>query len=220
MADFSIAIEKTLEYEGGYVDNPNDPGGATNWGITIGVLQSQGSLGDVDGNGAIDKTDVKLMTRDTAIQIYRNLYWKGDNIDSQAIAEKHFDIGVNMGVGTAAKYLQQAAVKCGQTITVDGNIGPKTISAINNCNESMLMSALCDVQENHYWHITLKDIEKNAGSRGWPEEIIEDAILACKVKNLDIAMQCLKQIKALKLKEGRLVFLRGWLKRGSDRFGV
>ena len=82
------------------------------------------------------------------------------------------------------------------------------------------MTALCDVQENHYWYIVQRDLEKNAATRGWPNQLIEDAILACKSKNLDIALQCLKAAKSNRLKEGKLVFLKGWLKRASDRFGV
>lgn len=220
MADFNLAITKTLAYEGGYVDNPNDPGGATNWGITLGVLQAQGSMGDIDGDGDVDKQDVQMMPKEVAMAIYKKTYWNGDDIVSQAIAEKNFDMGVNMGVGTAGKYLQQATVMCGQSIVADGKVGPKTIAAVNACDESALMTALCDIQENHYWYIILRDIEKNGETRGWPPQLIEDAILACKSKNIDIALQCLKVARSNRLKEGKLVFLRGWLKRASDRFGV
>lgn len=220
MADFNLAIDKTLAYEGGYTDNPNDPGGATNWGITLSVLQAQGSLGDIDGDGDVDKEDVKIMPKETAMAIYKETYWNGDDLVSQAIAEKNFDMGVNMGTGTAGKYLQQAAVMCGQSLVADGKVGQKTIAAVNACDESALMTALCDVQENHYWYIVQRDLEKNAATRGWPNQLIEDAILACKSKNLDIALQCLKAAKSNRLKEGKLVFLKGWLKRASDRFGV
>jgi lysozyme family protein len=220
MADFKLAVEKTLAYEGGYTNNINDPGGATNWGITLGVLQEQGTIGDYDGDGDVDKDDVKIMSREAAEDIYHKLYWNGDNIQSQAIAEKYFDMGVNMGTATAAKLLQQALVACGFSISVDGKLGPKTINAINAASENGLMTALCNLQENRYWSIVQNDLEKNAIARNWPEDLAADAIMACKAKNLELALSCLQRAKQSKLREGKLTFLTGWLKRGSDRFGI
>ena len=220
MADFKLAIEKTLAYEGGYTNNINDPGGATNWGITLGVLQEQGTIGDYDNDGDVDKDDVKIMSREAAEEIYKKLYWNGDNIQSQAIAEKNFDMGVNMGTAVAAKLLQQALVACGFSVLADGKLGPKTINAINASSESGLMTALCNLQEIRYWDIVQHDLEKNAAARNWPEELASDAIMACKARNLPIALSCLQRAKQLRLREGKLVFLKGWLKRGGDRFGV
>jgi lysozyme family protein len=88
------AISKTLQYEGGYTNNPHDPGGATNWGITI---------ADARKYWKPDATpeDVKGMPKEVAVDIYRKKYWQVMGCDTRDTGPDFvdFDCGVNSGVG-------------------------------------------------------------------------------------------------------------------------
>lgn len=95
MADFDTAVAITLKNEGGYVNNPNDKGGATNMGIT------QRDMPDID---------IQNLTVDQAKQYYREHFWQSlyDSITDQQAANKLFDMGVLFGVGTAVRLLQSS----------------------------------------------------------------------------------------------------------------
>ena len=94
MANFDKAIERVLINEGGYVNDPNDAGGETKYGIS---------------KRAYPGVDIKNLTTDEAKAIYKKDYWdkiKGDNINSDEIAYEIFDTAVNMGVRTSSKIAQ------------------------------------------------------------------------------------------------------------------
>lgn len=113
--EFKKAVERVLGHEGGYVNDPRDPGGETNWGITIGTARGAGYKGSM-----------KSMSRDQAIDIYEKLYWApiaGDKLPF-AIAFQVFDAAVNHGVGNASRWLQRTV-----GAAEDGKIGPNTIAA-------------------------------------------------------------------------------------------
>ncbi len=113
---FSKLIERVLAHEGGYVDHPADPGGATNWGITERVARAHGYKGHM-----------RNLTRAQAISIYRADYWnrvRGDQLPP-AIAFQVFDAAVNHGAGNAIRWLQRAA-----GVADDGQLGPVTLAAI------------------------------------------------------------------------------------------
>lgn len=221
MADFLPAVNKTLAFEGGYSNDPNDAGGATNFGVTLKVLQGFGEDVDFNHDGVVNAEDVKIMSRDSAIAIYKELYWRGDDIVSQAIAEKHFDIGVNMGVGSAAKLLQKAVLQSGRNINVDGNIGPKSLELINSIDEVELMTNLCDVQESYYWSIVQSNIEKKAASvYKWPTTYIANSLYAVSCKNVDLCKNIVASLRGLRLPLGNISFISGWTRRARDRFGI
>ncbi|MEM7197149.1 MAG: glycosyl hydrolase 108 family protein [Pseudomonadota bacterium] len=144
MADFQSAIAKTLAHEGGFVDDPADAGGATNWGISLRFLRAEGDIGDVDGDGDIDANDVRQMTRAEAIEIYRVKFWERYHYADLAgsIGEKLFDLCVNMGPRQAHKILQRALRACGFVVDEDGIIGPNTIRAANETDGTLLLVAL------------------------------------------------------------------------------
>lgn len=110
MAKFEDAIGTILENEGGLVQNPNDPGGLTNFGI------SQKSYPNLD---------IKNLTREQAAEIYQRDFWQFDGVASQPVATKIFDSVVNMG---------HAAIKIAQrlvNVVDDGDWGPNTEKAVN-----------------------------------------------------------------------------------------
>lgn len=105
-----------MGHEGGYVNNPKDPGGETNWGITLTTARANGYTGSM-----------RSLTRDQAKAIYAKAFWeraKCDNYDS-AIAFQLFDAAVNHGIGNAIRMLQRAV----KTLD-DGVVGAFTLGAI------------------------------------------------------------------------------------------
>lgn len=132
MRAITEAIESTIGKEGGYSNNPLDPGGETIWGITIKVARANGYHGPM-----------KDMPRSTAVEIYRRVYFVAPGFEavasvSTAIAEELFDTGVNMGVGVPSKFIQRCLNVLNQShksilfpeLVVDGAVGPATVSAL------------------------------------------------------------------------------------------
>ena len=157
MSDFKIAVIFTLKNEGGYSDDVDDPGGATNFGIT---------QNDMPG------VDMKKITQDQAVQYYAQHYWKPlySQIEDQDVASKLFDMGVLFGVGTAVKNLQQALTS-GFAITVDGSFGPETLSAINQADGSSLLSAYKTLLVSHAFAIATAKPETRKFVAGWGRRI-------------------------------------------------
>ena len=152
-------INKIIEVEGGYVNDPADSGGETNYGITIRVARSYGYTGAM-----ID------LPRQTAFDIYADRYWGavcGDQLQelSESICEEVVDTSVNMGPGRAGKFLQRSLnvlnnrTKLYPDLKVDGQIGRNTIKALKLYlkyrDESALNKALNSLQGAFY--ITLAE---------------------------------------------------------------
>lgn len=127
MARFDVAILLVLAHEGGYVNDPDDPGGETNYGI------SKRSYPDVD---------ITNLTQAQAIEIYRRDFWDKtwDAIESQEVATALLDASVNMGRMAAVKLLQKAANRIyhREMLVVDGVFGRKTLDAVNVASEDVL----------------------------------------------------------------------------------
>ena len=117
MKSFNEIIEKVLEHEGGYVNDPKDLGGETKYGITKRFYPD---------------VDIKNLTIEQATEIYKKDYWDKNRVESlpQNLWHIYFDMCVNMGKRTAVKVLQRAAVNKGRDIEVDGGLGPMTIGAL------------------------------------------------------------------------------------------
>ena len=121
MAGFEHALSVILKHEGGYVDHPSDPGGATNLGVTKATWE--GWVGH-----SVTKDDIRALTVAQVTPLYRKNYWdavKGDDLPP-ALALCVFDVAVNSGPSRAAKFLQ-GIVGTSQ----DGKIGPATLAAVS-----------------------------------------------------------------------------------------
>lgn len=123
-------IDPLLAREGGYVDHPDDRGGETCWGITVSVARDCGYDGPMQD-----------LPRAVASRIYQLHYWTRPKLDlvaalAPAVAAEMFDTGVNMGPAVAARFLQRALnamnrrAKDWPDVTVDGQIGPATLRAL------------------------------------------------------------------------------------------
>ena len=114
--------------EGGYVNDPDDPGGATNFGVTIHTMRHLGL--DLTRDGKVNAADVRALTRPQAVDIFINHYFKGPRVADlpEAIHATVFDMYVNAGAN-AVRILQRLLVEMGHAIGVDGGIGPQTANA-------------------------------------------------------------------------------------------
>ncbi len=117
--------EAIVSREGGYVNDPDDPGGATNHGVTIHTMRRLGI--DIDGDGDIDAEDVRGLPFEVAVEIFEKHYYHQPRINllPEALQPSVFDMQVNAG-SNAVKILQQLLADMGYDISVDGAIGPQT----------------------------------------------------------------------------------------------
>lgn len=163
---FKKAVNDVIHHEGGYNDIKEDLGGATNWGVSLRFLESQGL--DIDGDGDVDWEDVAAMTRDQAEDIYHQYFWKNeyDRIGG-VVAMKVFDMGVNMGTRRAHKRLQEACNYFGSGLLVDGMVGVKTINMIRQIDLVLLLHQICFEQARYYAEITVRRPQNLKFLRGW-----------------------------------------------------
>jgi lysozyme family protein len=138
MGEFDRALAKVLVHEGGYVNHPKDPGGATNQGITQRVYD------DYRKTMGLKAMPVSKLTNAERDSIYRARYWaliKGDSLPA-GVSYVVFDGAVNSGVSQSVKWLQRAL-----GVPADGVIGPQTINAARaHENHDALVRKICDLR--------------------------------------------------------------------------
>lgn len=164
-ANFDKALAAVLVHEGGYVNHPKDPGGATNKGITQKVYSDWRFAHDLPSRSVKDITDAEVMA------IYKHLYWdaiKGDELPA-GVDYAAFDFAVNSGVSRAARYLQEAA-----GVNVDGQIGPVTLAAIKARPAQDMIAALCDARMGFLKRLSTFD----TFGRGWSRRVAEVEVRA------------------------------------------
>ena len=164
MAEFAPAAAITLVHEGGFYHNPAT-GEYANLGITLATLRSLGILKTTGPALQSDIDFVKSLTEDEAKDIYRLEYWDKLNLDhlnSQDVANKVFDLAVNMGVVTAARFLQAA---CG--VPVDGIVGAQTIGAANAGDQVALLGSIRARAANRYRDIAAENPNLAPNLPGW-----------------------------------------------------
>lgn len=161
MARFDLAVENLLKFEGDYSDNPNDSGGATKFGVSLKWYRST-----VDSQATVET--IKHLTKTRAIELYQDYFWRYDAILDQAVAEKIFNMAVNMGSGTAHRIIQQAAeYVSNKFLSLDGVLGPKSIAAINSCDPDALLSELRARMVVRYAEIVLQNPSQKIFLLGW-----------------------------------------------------
>jgi lysozyme family protein len=173
---FEKAVAAVLKHEGGYVNDPRDRGGETNFGITR-------AAADANGFG----NPLSSMTRRDAEEIYRRAYWNKCGLDGvdqvdEGTAEKLFDIAVNMGIGTAGQFLQRALNLLNRNqsmfadLKVDGQLGPGTVDALHKLQAEdlpVLRALLTAYQGRRYIDIIEHDSTQERFTRGWINRLRE-----------------------------------------------
>lgn len=164
MSDFTKAVNYTLGIECGFVDNPLDSGGATNWGITCLELSTfRGHMASTE--------EVKNLTRDEAISIYEKFYWnflRLGEVKSDMIATAIFDIAVNRGTSAAARYAQTVA-----KIHVDSIMGDGSLRAINLLDEDTFIMDFIHVVKRGYVNICRNNATQLEFLDGWLERVLK-----------------------------------------------
>lgn len=145
--------EDIVAREGGFVNDPDDPGGATNHGVTLGTLQRLRR--DLDGDGQIDVDDVRAVTPRIATDIFVQHYFEGPQIGllPEALWPTVFDMYVNAG-SEAVKILQRLLCDMRIPVTVDGVIGPETAGAAAKALDAApdhLVDAYGIARRNYYY---------------------------------------------------------------------
>ena len=128
MRSVTEIADEIIAREGGYVNDPDDPGGATNFGVTIHTMRRLGL--DLDGDGDVDPADVRRLSRGQARDIYVDHYFRRPGIARlpEVLQASVFDMYVNAGAN-AVRILQRLLGDFGHPATADGVIGPRTVAA-------------------------------------------------------------------------------------------
>ena len=167
MADVNKLAPFILKWEGGFVNDPDDLGGATNMGVTIGAWKSCGY--DKDGDGDIDVDDLHLLTREDVVnRVLKPYYWdrwKADSIQDQSVANILVDWIWASGVH---------GIKIPQDllgVIPDGIVGPKTLAAVNSRNPRELFDQIKIARFDFIEDICRKRPANNKFKRGWMNRI-------------------------------------------------
>lgn len=144
-----------IQHEGGFSDDPMDPGGETKYGLS---------------KRAYPTLDIANITLPQAKAIYFRDYWSCQpygQFASQAAANKTFDLAVNLGHVEAHKLLQRALNDCGEHLVVDGVIGELTICSVNRCDEDLLLEAFRYQARNFYLTLVARRPSSSKFLDGW-----------------------------------------------------
>ena len=147
--------EEIIAREGGFVNDPDDPGGATKYGVTIHTMRRLGL--DLTGDGQVSEADVRALSRENAADIFITHYFERPRIAEipSALQPSLFDMYVNAGAN-AVKILQRLLRDMGFEVSVDGVIGPQTLAAANKAakgNGLALRDAYGVARRNYYFRI-------------------------------------------------------------------
>ena len=186
MLSIDDIVSEALRREGGFVNDPDDTGGATNHGVTIHTLRRLGI--DVDGDGDVDVDDVRKLPQHRAAEIFKEHYYIRPGIAAlpEVLQASVFDMYVNAG-GAAIKILQRLLAKFGYPVAIDGVLGPQTVAATSKAFRvapDHLADAYGISRRNYYYKLADDRVtsrkyarRKDGGKGGWirrAEEFISD----------------------------------------------
>lgn len=168
MAKIELYFPKVLKYEGGFVNDPTDRGGATNMGVTLDTWRSMGY--DKDGDGDIDAYDIKLLSKEDAMMVCKVGYWdrwRADSIKNQSVAETLVEWV--WGSGKWGIIIPQRILG----VVADGRVGIKTITAVNNANQKWLHEKIREAKLKFIHELIENHPEQSKFKKGWLRRINE-----------------------------------------------
>ena len=141
MSIFSDCLAFTLKEEGGFSNNPNDPGGATMCGVTLNVYRAW------KNNQSLTPDDLKNISQQELSDLYSQKYWVPSSCDKLpiGISLSVFDMSVNAGVGRSIRLLQSSIGAIS-----DGSIGPQTLSKVASFDATDVINKLADQHTSFY----------------------------------------------------------------------
>jgi lysozyme family protein len=153
--DVRQIAEEIVAREGGYVNDPDDPGGPTNHGVTIHTLRRLGL--DMTRDGRIDARDVQALSRDQAVEIFLTHFFTGPGIGAlpEPLQPSVFDMYVNAG-SNAVRLLQGLVSEMGFPCDADGVIGPQTLRAVHAAHDAApghIVDAYGIARRNYYYDL-------------------------------------------------------------------
>ena len=165
-AIFKAFLPTILKHEGGFVNNPADPGGATNKGITIGTFQKYG-----ESLLAVEPTleNLKKLTDEQAGLIYEQIYWNklsGEEIKDVQVAYQYVDFYINAG-SNAIRTMQRVLNSLGKPVPVTGIMDRDTLDAINAVNGEQLFNAFRARRIQYYERLVEKKPQMEQFLKGW-----------------------------------------------------
>ena len=164
-ANFPHCLELVLAHEGGFVNDPRDPGGMTNLGVTKRAWEAYAWR-------SVDEATMRGLTPAAVAPFYKTQYWdkvRGDALPS-GVDCAVFDYAVNSGTSRAAKALQQAA-----GVLVDGAIGPATLAAVAKADPVDLVARICNLRQAFLQGLATFD----HFGKGWTRRVSEVRNEAC-----------------------------------------
>lgn len=165
MAKIELLAPTISEWEGGYVNDKLDKGGATNMGITIGTWRSVGY--DKDGDGDIDAKDIKLLNKKDFEAVLKQYWdrWQADKIQNQSVANILVDWV--WGSGKWGIVIPQRVLG----LTADGVAGPKTIAKINSLEQKELFELIFSEREKFLDNIVKNNPSQKRFIKGWKNRL-------------------------------------------------
>ncbi|APE43163.1 peptidoglycan-binding protein [Sulfitobacter alexandrii] len=166
--------EAIVAREGGFVDDPDDPGGATNFGVTIHTMRRLGL--DLNRDGKVDAVDVRSLTQRDAVDIFIRHYFDRPLIGDlpTMLQPSVFDMYVNAGAN-AIRILQGLLTQMGYDVAVDGLLGPQTVGAVQSAmrrGADAFVDAYGIARRNYYFRLadrrpaSRKYARSRAGGKG------------------------------------------------------
>lgn len=167
-SSYDSALARLLQHEGGYTNHPSDPGGPTNFGITI---HDYRKYVKPDATAA----DVKAMTLDEAKRIYRTKYWDAQRCDDLPAGVDYavFDYGVNSGIGRSGKVLR----RCLDLPDDSSVVNDRVVAAVAGADAKALVAAICDERLRFLQRLKTWDVF----GKGWGRRVAE-------VKSVSLAL--------------------------------
>jgi len=156
-SNFAACLELVLKEEGGYVNNPNDPGGMTNLGVTKRAWESWVQK-------TVSENVMQKLTPADVEPFYKAQYWMGVKGDQLTLGLDYavFDLAVNSGVSRAVKFLQKLAV-----VPADGVLGQRSLEAIAEADARQMIDGMCEMRMDFLKTLSTFKIF----GKGWSERV-------------------------------------------------